>query len=462
MKLDFLASKNENFEVFLKESLSKAQSLDWAVAFGTQSAFNLLRDDFYKFFKEGGVSRAVFDLSSGFTDPELIEELITYPGSSKCKVFVGNSKEGIFHHKLYMFNFGESAKVYLGSSNFTTKAFKKNHESGFLATINHESDLYSKVKLHFEEKIWNLKGVVSPENDEGILKLYKDIYSLRIKSEYEKNKKLTKLSEKIEDVYLRSINFDKLNPETSYLIGLLCASVKYINQENIKQRTINIHFISRKRGKGIDSGFLCARGEDGNLLGNIRLPQVKTQISTLNLITNNIKNLIDLDSKDNHLYFDQKTNLETGYVNIKITINFSEKSKIWNLILSTLDQFELKNNTFIPNIPKEITESNDKNIKKKFLKGYFDLRGRVSSADKYPNGKFRLSTQINTHHLNYLEQLAILLNNTLGIQAQINYGSKRDKDNMIRFDPTENSLELFDGWKKILVDQFIRYNKSNF
>jgi len=95
MKATFVSSKDNEIEKCLATLLAKSSKFDWAVAFGSHSAFKLLESDFLSFFRNGGRSRAVFDLSAGFTDPQLIEELLTIPGDSFCKVFTGASEESI-------------------------------------------------------------------------------------------------------------------------------------------------------------------------------------------------------------------------------------------------------------------------------------------------------------------------------------------------------------------------------
>ena len=90
-------------------------------------------------------------------------------------------------------------------------ALKKNLESGFFVTLDNEESLYKEINKYFDDNIWTLNGVVSPEDDEQILKLYQDVYSQREKSENAKNKKLEKLKEKIREVYISSINFNKVN-----------------------------------------------------------------------------------------------------------------------------------------------------------------------------------------------------------------------------------------------------------
>ena len=124
----FVATQEGNRNQFielLQENIDKAKTIEWAVAFGQYSVFPHLEPQFSNFFNRGGVARFVFDLYAGMTDPLLIEELLTYPGESFCRVYypVENSSLGIFHHKIYNFLSDDSSTSFVGSLNLSYKCF---------------------------------------------------------------------------------------------------------------------------------------------------------------------------------------------------------------------------------------------------------------------------------------------------------------------------------------------------
>ena len=54
--------------VFLA-GLASHTHFDWASAYASHAAYDLISNEFRNFLKQGGKSRAVFDLAQGLTDP---------------------------------------------------------------------------------------------------------------------------------------------------------------------------------------------------------------------------------------------------------------------------------------------------------------------------------------------------------------------------------------------------------
>ena len=153
--LKLLSNKDNKILDFIKVGLRNASNFDWASAYATKGAFDLVSDDFNDFLRRGGRSRAIFDLAQGLTDPEFIEELSTIPGDSECKVFVGlNTTSGIFHHKFYNFYNPESSWMMLGSANFTKAGLTTNMESSISVSSDVDEGIYSEATTFFDQSIW--------------------------------------------------------------------------------------------------------------------------------------------------------------------------------------------------------------------------------------------------------------------------------------------------------------------
>ena len=121
MKSDFLISNNDNFFDIFADLIENSVTFDWAVAFANHKAFEKLQSSFDLFFKKGGYSRAVFDITACLTEPEIIEEFLTIPGESFCRIWAGDNKKTLFHHKFYLFEKRDLSheSLIIGSPNFT-------------------------------------------------------------------------------------------------------------------------------------------------------------------------------------------------------------------------------------------------------------------------------------------------------------------------------------------------------
>jgi HKD family nuclease len=463
MKTNFVYSDRAgNFKEIFRNNLFRATQLDWAVAFGQHSAFKFLKEDFSDFFKKGGISRAVFDLSSGLTDPTLIEELATYPGESLCKVYCGDSHSlGIFHHKLYIFQSGVQFSALVGSLNFSKTAFFDNHESCMHLQGEPTEDVFKNISSFFQNEIWNNPYMISPEADEKILILYRELHAKQNTGTRSRTRSAKNLQGFLEEIAKSQFQQEKLSFHMAYLAGLLCASAYNLRIEDIANRTITFKYKSAKKNSNDpqDSGFICARVEQ-ELLGGIRLPQYETQKSTIKRIYADLSLLLSWDDKDNEITLIDKSSKQTTF---DIEMKFTKKSKVFSWILECLSNFRRDGDKYFPMIPENVMNSKEPHIHLHFLKGYFDFRSRVSKSDRYPShpGKMRVAIQIGTNDVPFAEQLQEILSDTFQIDSQLARGSSRGKDNMIRMLPTRKVLKFWSsGHERMLINAFIDFNEN--
>lgn len=459
MKTTLIKPKSKHLQGLIESKLATSKSIDWAIAFGQYSAYKSLDNAFTNFFKNGGRSRAVFDLSAGITDPQLIWELITLPGESFCKVFCGTGAgRGIFHPKLYLFRNDEETSAIIGSANFSESAFFRNVECNLLIEGNEKTQPLVNLISFFEDSIWNSTEMVSPVADLNILKIYEELYDQTQKGRTGKHlKTVTKLEKLLQELTNAQRSQSKLGIDVAYIAGLLCGSAYQMKQDDLKNRTIKLIYKS-----GVfncndgDKGFICTR-INGNILGDIRLPQITTQIDIVKRIYRDLKVFLALDDKSNKVSFEDNTRIMTL---ANIEIKFSKKSKVWQRILEYIKEFKYQNGKLIPVVPKDILDDKDHNIQQHFLKGYFDFRSRLSKGDRTGGvGKLRIGIQIDTKATLFAEQIHAMLED-LGIDSQISLGASRHRDNMVRITPTTDEvLNLWTaGWAKLLADSFIQFN----
>ena len=461
LTVELISNTDNGIREFLTEGLQSSTHFDWASAYATRSAFSLVSDEFNDFLQRGGRSRAIFDLAQGLTDPEIIEELSTIPGDSECKVYVGeDTTTGIFHHKFYNFYNAENSRMMLGSANFTKAGLTANMESSLAVKYDVDEDLYSSAITFFEESIWSTVGAVSPIGNPQILELYKEIYSKRQKFQSDLNASLELLRRKVTEHYRYTNDFEIFNPFVAYICGIVCANSNYISRDSIdKNRTIRLNFRSQLNNRNLrDEGYICTR-INGELLGGIRLEQIPTQIDSMKRLKQRLDVGLSADSENNQITFDDQSSLIS--TNVKMDLSFGENSQIWNHVRECINQFDTDpNGFFIPSVPEKVLLSDDLELQRRFIAGYFDFRVSPSRGHRLPNGPMRIGLAINTQALSFAEDIMVLLN-TLGVTTNFNSGVARGRDHIIRIMPDSESNRLFEkGWKRLLADSYAQFNKS--
>ena len=464
-KIDFLATDSSNHSLFidcLRERILDSTSMEWAVAYGQHNAFLKLEDAFKCFFSNGGAAHFVFDLQSGLTDPELIEELSTYPGNSFCKVYYPVATEedrglGIFHHKLYCFSKNkESFSNFIGSLNFTHSAIYRNFESGVMISGDCTEPIYTSMYDYYYEKIWNSPFMVSPNLNPQVLEDYKDLFRKVNKENTDVVSARRKLKKTYDDTLKQIMSAEIMTNELAYLMGLICGSATKQTVSEVNNRTIHIWFKSQIRNMNSDDeGFICVR-VDGEVLGNIRISQNAFQHTSIKRMFHDLENYIHRDSEKNTISLETSGNKTLNY---DMKLVFDPNSNLWKKIKHCIDQFQEFYGGYLPVIPTEIIDSDNANYKINFLRGYLDLRSRLSKSDRYPNGKLRVAIQIGTYEAAFGAKLGQLLDQ-LGVENQFSDGSTRNKDNMIRFIPQKDSYRLWTtGEYRLLCTAFYEYNK---
>lgn len=447
--------------VFLA-GLASHTHFDWASAYASHAAYDLISNEFRNFLKQGGKSRAVFDLAQGLTDPEIIEELMTVPGDSECKVFVGNSTtSGIFHHKFYNFYNTENACLLLGSANFTRSGLTDNNESALVVHYDADQDLYKDSIDFFQESIWDMPGAVSPLGNQEIIDLYKGVYSTRKSFQSNLSKQLKELKKEVDSHHSYLRNYKNFTPFIAYLCGVICANAKYNNTplSYIKrQRTINLNFRGQPRNRGTeDEGYVCTRVDD-KLLGGIRLAQIPTQVESMKRFREKLQTELLSDSNSNQILLEDHSQKQT---NVKITLIFGHDSEIWNHVLACISEFTDKSGSLVPSIPQQVWQSKDSEIIQSFIEGYFDFRARVSIGDRLPNGPMRIGVQIDTKASDFADRLKDLLDRLGVIRVDINDGTARDKDRILRITADQNSNRLFaTGYNQVMARAYAEYNQD--
>jgi HKD family nuclease len=447
----------------LKRNIDWADDFYLAVAFGSYQAFERLRGNIDNFLKRTGKIKAVFDLKRRFTDPKLIDELSTIPGDCLCKIFYPTSKnsgshpywEG-YHPKLYIFKKDKDLRIITGSSNFTVSGLEKNCELNFELETT-ENERISKDFLGAFNGIWVDKYSLSTEMywDE-LSKNYALLKKLEDTSRKKPTKNITRIQDEIESQVEGFVEESlKGTPQIAYILGLLCGK----GTVDIKKREAKIQVTGGVLNSTDpkNKGFVYAEN-----ISEVRISQDEAYK----------KNSNDIVESLNELFFksgskDLAACKKKGEKNYEVKICFHRSSSFWmkiseltkSLINKKEDLHSWKDNPCIP----EFISSGDVSQKKWFVRGYLDLRSRLSKGDAYPTGKLRVGVGLSTDAMAFGEELKSILNNEFNMGAKIESGKKRGRDHIIRIDPVSmkagfHSFQV----KELLLRDFKAYNKNNF
>jgi superfamily II DNA or RNA helicase len=136
-------SGNENFLSELVKSMRECVSFYFSVAFVNFSGLQLLLDPLREAQERGVSGKILTSTYLNFTDAKALERLKEFD-NVELKVFVTDKEVG-FHTKAYIFEYKESYKVIIGSSNITQSALKSN--------IEWNVEVIAKEDAHFIKKV---------------------------------------------------------------------------------------------------------------------------------------------------------------------------------------------------------------------------------------------------------------------------------------------------------------------
>ncbi|WP_342042080.1 DEAD/DEAH box helicase [Bacillus sp. OTU2372] len=151
----------------LVKSMSECKRFYFSVAFINFSGLQLLLDPLKEAEKKGIKGRIITSTYLNFTDAKALEKMKEFKNVD-LKVFVTDKEIG-FHTKAYIFEYRDSYKVIIGSSNITQSALKSNIEWN-VEIITKENGRFIQDVLKEYDYLWNM----SENADEDFIKRYED------------------------------------------------------------------------------------------------------------------------------------------------------------------------------------------------------------------------------------------------------------------------------------------------
>jgi len=453
LKSTFLKNTEGNVNEKVIDCLSWADECYMAVAYAKDSGFRLLESSLTDFLNRGGKLRTLIDIEIGISDADCILQFATIPGDSECKIFYRDtsSKKVFsythFHPKIYIFVKGSQHKVMIGSSNFSKGGLQTNIEANILLEGPSSNPTLSEVLDYFNNHLWESVASLPVLGNADLLDAYRELRKKNRKAESEKLKLQKSVRKKLSDLIALSEEemTKELNDDVAYIFGLACArgKLKYTHREII------IDYRKQKRPNGV-----------------IQFSGVsKVNINQDSALERDVSNIQD---KVSRLFRKNSPKDTISYSKIKIryykiSIKFDSRSPYWKTLKKYFKGMTVRRGYLEPYIPKEIKSAKRRYILKAFIRGYFDIRQRISLSDRYPKGPLRISVGIGTHSEEFAMELCSLLQNIFGIKGvEYESGVARGKDNMIRINPVglENNQDIFSfHWPRIILSDFIKYNK---
>ncbi|MFC7373476.1 DEAD/DEAH box helicase [Fictibacillus iocasae] len=153
-------SDKENLLSELVKSMNECVSFYFSVAFVNYSGLQLLLDPLKEAGEKGTKGRIITSTYLNFTDPKALEKIREFE-NVELKVFVTDKEVG-FHTKAYIFEYRDSYKVIIGSSNITQSALKSNVEWNVEVVAKEDASFIQKVLKEYDS-LWEYSSDVNEE-----------------------------------------------------------------------------------------------------------------------------------------------------------------------------------------------------------------------------------------------------------------------------------------------------------
>ena len=251
-----------------------------------------------------------------------------------------------------------------------------------------------------------------------------------------------------------------MNVHFAYLLGLISANSCF--SVNNKELTIDLVRSVVNKNTSYEGYYHIPE------VSNYKISQINAHKRDTEKIVENIKELIKLNNSDDEISYKQ-----IGKIHFRIHIGFKENSKIFNEIKKYNLKIEQSHNRVIPFIPEKIINSNENKIILAFLRGYCDIRSRISGSDSIyhldNNGNkvfYNLRIGISLSH-NSPELLDIFKNlfQKIGIIKGLSISkpeSRPIREFLIRIDVKYIPYNLFSThWRRIFLSDMKKFIETN-
>lgn len=458
MNANFLLNEDNQLLDALKENLRYSSEIFFTSAFGSIDGFNLISEEFSDLMARAGAAKFCFDITQGMTSPDLIEELATYPGECSVRICIKNQNKAFLHSKVYLFEDDICFRAIVGSANFSRGGLQKNLEAS-IGIYGEKNQLYEDMRS-FSDEVWGSIYAIDPIAHPKIFDDYRKLYDKRKKNEFA----IVHAPEEIESLALRILNLNKESTrlanstEFYYLLGAMTANAGYQDAEQARAGLFKFHFKSVEMNSRTpsDKGYIT-NTVDGNRLGNIRLPQFEVMRKDVARIVKELSNFA--------LKFDPDVKIETQdntrrNLNILVLLQFQKTNALWDELTRYVVDGTAHDGRILAYLPETVKKA-AKELVVHYIRGYADFRSRLSHADRVGTaGKLRIAFQVDKEAIEFLYEFQAYLQDIFELEVNVNDGSLRNKDNMLRITADGVMQNFFhSGWRKRMAHSFAEFNE---
>jgi HKD family nuclease len=457
MKITLLKNSDGSFCKAIHSALQWANSLYIGTAYGSYAAFEQFKDPLAVFLRNNGKVRALFDIEEFITEKRLIEELATIPGDSECKVYIrpDNPEGGLrghYHPKFYLFHNHDKYCVMVGSSNFTLGGIKDNIECNLCVDGPHD-DLFQKLQCFFAE-LWSAEYAINILNHQQILDVYQEAFPQKSRERNLRDRWLAKLRKELAPKAATIIATKKgvFSSEVAYLLGLVNAN----GRMDLERRVLTIDL-----KRGVANRGTSYEGYYYNPdISNYRISQYEAHKRDVDRIKENLNLLsrhLGSGGGIRHKHVED--------YHFQIIIEFGKDSALLREING--QNIPTSRNRVVPSVPVWVKESEDHEIVRSFIKGYCDLKSRMSDSDgiykthgqKKVYSALRMGISIPHGAAEFLRDFVDLLEK-LDIQEGVSTTDpqRRSREILVRIDVRNVPYELIGThWRRIFLRDFVSY-----
>ena len=264
MKFIANINKTNNHLTAITQNLKLFNQAYFAVAFLKTSGLNNLLKAIKKFLNSGGQLTIVAGQNFALTEPKALQEIRKlfqlYP-TSKLYLAKANSRNSVFHPKLYLFKSQNDSSVISGSANITQGGLLDNKETSIVADCKTSEKVWTDALYYFN-------SLIKPENaDEATLLVIKQ-YETYFELQKQHNRKAKPIPTKTKS----QLAFDYTN--------LLKHFKKFNNserQQNFKEKLTNYNKAKKVLDQIVDNQLLMQKQFEP-LLDNLVGSKEKTNL----------------------------------------------------------------------------------------------------------------------------------------------------------------------------------------
>lgn len=162
-------SKDENVLSPMLDALESCESFVISVAFITEGGLASLKTALYELNKRGVRGRIITSTYLNFNKPKVFKELLKIPNLD-----VKITDQAGFHAKGYIFDNKKYSTMFIGSSNLTDAALKKNYEYNLKLTSLDNGEVIQNFKVQFDS-LWADSTDLSEDWVREYESLYKEL-----------------------------------------------------------------------------------------------------------------------------------------------------------------------------------------------------------------------------------------------------------------------------------------------